>query len=82
MRIDDLNRLPQSGGIDRNASNRKPAEPNTELPVDRSEITSGADGDAEHSARVEALRVAVQTGAYEVNPEEVATAIVDAHLEK
>ena len=85
MRIDDLNRTPLAQGAEK---------PDPADPTRTREKNSGASGAIDQAnvsdlaqalaapdpQRIEQLRLAVESGAYDVSPDAVAKAIVDAHI--
>jgi anti-sigma28 factor (negative regulator of flagellin synthesis) len=84
MRIDDLNRAPltpETGKTDQAAEKRAlEKDPKAARGMDQAEVSQLAHalstGDPQ---RLEQLRLAVQSGKYEVSAEAVAKAIIDHH---
>jgi flagellar biosynthesis anti-sigma factor FlgM len=84
MRIDDLNRAPvaqETGKTEQTADQRAlEKDSNTTRGSDQAEISQLAQTlSAGDPQRLEQLRLAVQSGKYEVSAEAVAKAIIDHH---
>ena len=90
MRIDDVNRLPQSQATDRaqqTGSHDKHHQDSINRSDDHAELSSLAqvnasdapDGAADPK-RLEALRLAVESGQYTVSATELAAKIIDGHV--
>ena len=85
MRIDDLNRTPQTQSAekaDQAAQKRALEQKSTTTDgVDQAEVSQLARGlSPKDSQRIEQLRLEVQSGRYEVSAEAVAKALIDEHL--
>ena len=82
MRIDDVNRTPQTQAMDRSQLGSQNARNNkAEESSDRSEISNLALGlGAGSEKRLESLRLAVEAGTYRVSATGLAGKIIDAHL--
>jgi anti-sigma28 factor (negative regulator of flagellin synthesis) len=86
MRIDDLNRTPLTQGTEKTEQTvpqQRPGGPQkgTVAGSDRAEVSQLARAlSASDPARIEQLRLDVQSGKYSVPADAVANAIVDAHL--
>ena len=82
MRIDDVNRPPQTQAAERsqlgsqNARNNKAAESSDRTEISNLALGLGAGGEK----RLESLRLAVEAGTYRVSATELAGKIIDAHL--
>jgi flagellar biosynthesis anti-sigma factor FlgM len=94
MRIDDLNRTPglpgteQSGGTaqtrapDKDSAGTELSDKGALAGADQAEVSPLAQSlAAPDSGRIEQLRLAVQSGSYDVSPQAVAGALIEAHLE-
>ena len=84
MRIDDLNRTPltQEAGKTEQAAEKRALEkdPKAARGSDQAEVSQMAQAlSASDPQRLEQLRLAVQSGKYEVPAEAVAKAIIDHH---
>jgi len=86
MRIDDLNRTPITQGTeqtDQAAEKRALEKNNTAESADHAEVSQLAQtlsrGDP---ARLEQLRLQVQSGNYEVSAGKLAKSIIDAHFKE
>jgi anti-sigma28 factor (negative regulator of flagellin synthesis) len=73
MRIDDLNRAPAAQGAEKTDQVAQKRGPGKDVSQLAQALTSS------DPQRLEQLRLAVQSGAYEVSAEAVAKAIVDYH---
>jgi anti-sigma28 factor (negative regulator of flagellin synthesis) len=88
MRIDDLNRASQSQEAaktqavrtDRSDRTSESATPSTTAGPDDASISEVATTLAARDARVEMLRMRVETGEYRVAAGEVAASIIDEHM--
>jgi len=89
MRIDDVNRLPQSQATERaqQAGSQDAQKLDAQKRLhDHAELSSLALANATQSAdgadprRLEALRLEVQSGRYQVSSAELAAKIVDGHI--
>ncbi|MGD0437897.1 MAG: flagellar biosynthesis anti-sigma factor FlgM [Bryobacteraceae bacterium] len=82
MRIDDLNRAPAAQGAEKTdqvAQKRGPGKDSASA-ADQADVSQLAQAlTSSDPQRLEQLRLAVQSGAYEVSAEAVAKAIVDYH---
>jgi flagellar biosynthesis anti-sigma factor FlgM len=84
MRIDDLNRAPltpETGKTDQAVDKRTlEKDPNAARGTDQAEVSQMAQAlSTSDPQRLEQLRLAVQSGKYEVPAEAVAKAIIDHH---
>ena len=86
MRIDDLNRAPQTQGAektDQAALKRGDEKSSTALGSDHAEVSQLAKALATtNPERLEQLRLEVQSGKYNVPADVVARAIIDAHSQE
>lgn len=83
MRIDDLNRTPVTPVTEKpgQTAQQDPVEKNAVAASDQAEVSHMAQSlSAPEPGRVEELRLQVQSGTYEVSPQSVAKALIDAHL--
>ena len=82
MRIDDVNRTPQTLAAERSKLGSDHSRNNTVSEnVDRSEISNLALGlGAGSEKRLESLRVAVEAGTYRVSATGLAAKIIEAHF--
>lgn len=83
MRIDDVNRAPQTGATDRSqlTSSRGSADGKSTRGVDRTDLSALAQGlGGTDDKRLESLRAAVESGAYRVSSSALAGALIDFHL--
>ena len=89
MRIDDVNRLPQSQATDRaqqTGSHDKHHQNAINRSDDHAELSSLAQANAADAPdgadpkRLEALRLAVESGKYSVSSAELAAKIIDGHV--
>ena len=86
MRIDDLNRAPVTPGTERTdatANQQRPAGQGKDAVAgsDQADVSPLAQAlSANAPSRIDELRLAVQSGKYNVSAEAVAGAIVDAHI--
>ena len=89
MRIDDVNRPPQSQATDRaqqTGSHDKQLQNSINRSDDHAELSSLAQANANEAPegadpkRLEALRLAVETGQYSVSATELAAKIIDGHV--
>lgn len=88
MRIDDLNRASQSQEAakteavrtDRSDRTSESATPSTAAGPDDAAISEVATTLAARDARVETLRLQVESGEYRVRANEVAASIIDEHM--
>ncbi|MBZ5611663.1 MAG: flagellar biosynthesis anti-sigma factor FlgM [Acidobacteriia bacterium] len=87
MRIDDLNRTPLTQGTEKT----DPAEQKRASGKDGASVSGADHADvselaqslaARDPARLEQLRLEVQSGKYDVSAEAVAKAIIEAHLKE
>jgi anti-sigma28 factor (negative regulator of flagellin synthesis) len=83
MRIDDLNRAPltqETGKTEQTAEQRTEKDSKAARGTDQAEVSQMAQAlSAGDPQRLEQLRLAVQSGKYEVPAEAVAKAIIDQH---
>ena len=83
MRIDDLNRTPITQVTEKPGQR---AQQNTESKdaiagSDQAEVSHMAQSlSAPEPGRIEELRLQVESGTYEVSPQSVANALIEAHL--
>ena len=87
MRIDDLNRTPLTQGTEKTdvAEQKQAAEKDGSRAAgaDQADVSSLAQAlSARDPQRLEQLRLEVQSGKYNVSPDAVAKAIIDAHLKE
>lgn len=85
MRIDDLNRAPVTQGAEKpdqiGQQQSGASGKNAASPSDHAEVSALARAlSAQDPARIDQLRLDVQSGKYDVSAETVAVAIIDAHL--
>ncbi|MDQ2944726.1 MAG: flagellar biosynthesis anti-sigma factor FlgM [Acidobacteriota bacterium] len=89
MRIDDVNRPPQSQATERaqqTGSHDKQLQNSINRSDDHAELSSLAQANATGAAdgadpkRLEALRLAVETGQYSVSSTDLAAKIIDGHV--
>jgi anti-sigma28 factor (negative regulator of flagellin synthesis) len=83
MRIDDLNRTPVTQVTE------KPGQTAQQGTVGKDAVAGSDQAQVSHLAqslsapepgRIEALRLQVESGSYEVSPQTVANALIEAHL--
>jgi len=83
MRIDDLNRASATQGAEKTdqvAQKRGPGKDSGAAAADQADVSQLAQAlTSSDPQRLEQLRLAVQSGAYEVSAEAVAKAIVNYH---
>ena len=87
MRIDDLNRTPQTQSTDKTeqaAQKRSLEQQNTATAgTDQAEVSQLAKAlTASDPQRIEQLRLEVQSGKYNVSADALAKSIVDSHLKE
>jgi anti-sigma28 factor (negative regulator of flagellin synthesis) len=86
MRIDDLNRTPLNQGTektDQAAEKRALEQKNIAGGPDQAEVSELAQALARPDpARLEQLRLEVQSGEYEVPAEAIAKSVIDAHFKE
>jgi anti-sigma28 factor (negative regulator of flagellin synthesis) len=84
MRIDDLNRAPLTQGAektDQAAEKRALEKHGTANGTDQAEVSQLAQAlSTRDPARLDQLRLQVQSGKYEVSAEAVAKSLIDAHF--
>lgn len=85
MRIDDLNRTPLAQGAEKpdpvDPKRAPEKNPGTTGGTDQANVSSLAQAlAAPDPKRIEQLRLAVESGKYDVSAEAVAKAIVEAHI--
>jgi len=85
MRIDDLNRTPVTQNAEKpdQTAQQHPGVPGKDAAVasDQADVSPLARAlSAQDPARIDQLRLEVQSGKYDVPAESVARAIIDAHL--
>jgi flagellar biosynthesis anti-sigma factor FlgM len=86
MRIDDLNRTPLTQGAektDQAADKRALGKHSTADSTDQAEVSQLAQAlSTRDPARLEQLRLQVESGKYEVSAEALAKSIIDTHLKE
>jgi anti-sigma28 factor (negative regulator of flagellin synthesis) len=86
MRIDDLNRTPLTQGTEKTdqAAEKRALEKNSVTDgTDQAEVSQLAQAlSTSDPARLEQLRLQVQSGTYEVNSGATAKSIINAHLKE
>jgi len=83
MRIDDLNRTPVPPVTEKlgQSAQQDTVEKNAVAGSDQAEVSHMAQSlSAPEPGRIEALRLQVESGSYEVSPQTVANALIEAHL--
>jgi anti-sigma28 factor (negative regulator of flagellin synthesis) len=83
MRIDDLNRTPVPQVTEKPGQTAPPdtVGKDTVTGSDQAELSHMAQSlSAPEPGRIEELRLQVESGSYEVSPQAVANALIDAHL--
>jgi anti-sigma28 factor (negative regulator of flagellin synthesis) len=84
MRIDDLNRTPLTQGAektDQAARERELEKDNVADSSDQADVSQLAQAlSSGDPARLEQLRLQVQSGSYEVAPKALANSMINAHL--
>jgi anti-sigma28 factor (negative regulator of flagellin synthesis) len=83
MRIDDLNRTPGTQSTEKAGQTvqQRPADAESLAGSDQAEVSNLAQPLAGHDpARVEQLRLQVQSGNYNVSANAVASALIEAHV--
>ncbi|HTC90988.1 MAG TPA: flagellar biosynthesis anti-sigma factor FlgM [Bryobacteraceae bacterium] len=83
MRIDDLNRTPVTQVTEKpgQTAQKDTVEKNAVGGADQAEVSHLAQSlSAPEPGRIEELRRQVESGSYEVSPQAVANALIDAHL--
>ena len=83
MRIDDLNRTPVTQVTEKagQTAQQGTLEKNAVAGSDQAEVSHMAQSlSAPEPGRIEELRLQVESGSYEVSPQAVANALIDAHL--
>jgi anti-sigma28 factor (negative regulator of flagellin synthesis) len=85
MRIDDLNRTPDTQGAEKTGqgAHGRPVNQESITGSDKAEVSQLAQSLAPpDNARIEQLRLQVQSGSYDVSAHIVAGALIEAHLKE
>jgi flagellar biosynthesis anti-sigma factor FlgM len=88
MRIDDLNRTAVTQGTEKSGQTAQQPPPQNDAlagssQADQAEVSHLAQSlAATDPGRVEQLRLQVQSGSYDVSPQTIANALIDAHLKE
>ena len=85
MRIDDVNRTPQTQGTEKPEQadgKRQPGKGTGVAGADQADVSQLARGLVSDPQRIEQLRLEVESGKYKVPASAIAQAIIDAHLKE
>ncbi|HLJ46792.1 MAG TPA: flagellar biosynthesis anti-sigma factor FlgM [Bryobacteraceae bacterium] len=86
MRIDDLNRTPQTHEAQRTgaagAKTKNQAASQSPVSGDETHISEMASALSHGTSKVEALRLQIARGEYHVSSDEIAASLIDEHLLK